>query len=99
MKKKLSLLMVALIAVAAFAVQQARRTGSESSYTIVFKEWVGHTDGDNTSQVSSLEDLIADGADYVESFTKSNVYQAREGRGIKLGTSSKTGSLTLKHSN
>ena len=96
MKKKLSLLMVALIAVAAFAVQQARRTGSESSYTIVFKEWVGHTDGDNTSQVSSLEDLIADGADYVESFTKSNVYQAREGRGIKLGTSSKTGYLTLK---
>ena len=91
--------MVALLAIAAFAttmsLAKAKRTATEKSYTITFKEWAGHTDGDNTSQVSTLGDLIAEGADYVESFTKSNVYQAREGRGIKLGTGSKTGSLTL----
>ena len=95
MKKKLSLLMVALVAVAAFAFQQTRRTTVEKSYTITFHEWTGHTDGDNSSQVTDIASLIAEGADYVESFEKSNVYQAREGRGIKLGTGSKTGSLKL----
>ena len=103
MRKKLTLMFVALLAVAAFAATQAlnrtaKRAGTEKSYTIVFHEWTAATEtqtGDNSSQVASLEDLIAEGADYVSSFEKSNVYQARVGRGIKLGTSSKTGSLTL----
>ena len=103
MKKKLSFLMVALVALAAFAttmsLTKAKRTATEKSYTITFKEWVGHTDGDNNAQVATLEDLIAEGADYVESFESANVYQAREGRGIKFGTSSKTGSLSLKLKN
>ncbi len=65
------------------------------SYTITFKEGTG-TSSDGSTKVTSVADIIADGASYVsEVATATNVYNARVGRGIKLGTSSKAGELTL----
>ena len=64
------------------------------SYTITFKET--GTDSDNSTKRTSIEDIISDGASYVSSITDvSNVYNARTGRGIKLGTSKASGALTL----
>lgn len=65
------------------------------SYTITFKEGSG-TSSDGSTKVTSVADIIADGASYVsEVATATNVYNARVGRGIKLGASSKAGELTL----
>ena len=95
MKKKLSLLMVALVAVAAFAVQGIKRAGTETSYTITFKDNGGT--GDSSTKQSTKDGIISEGAEYVSEIeTAENIYQARAERGIKLGTSSKTGTLVLK---
>lgn len=65
------------------------------SYTITFKEGTG-TSSDSGTKVSTVADIIATGAEYVSEIALAdNVYNARVGRGIKLGTSSKAGSLTL----
>ena len=64
------------------------------SYTITFKEGTGDS-SDSSTKVSTVEDIISDGASYVSAVTADNVYNARVGRGIKLGTSTKPGSLTL----
>lgn len=63
------------------------------SYTITFKEGSGSSD--SSTKVSTVADIISDGAANVSAVTASNVYNARAGRGIKLGTSSNPGSLTL----
>ena len=66
----------------------------ESSYTITFKD--SGTSNDASAKKTTISDIIASGADYVSAIpTATNVYQARIGRGIKLGASSKAGSLTL----
>ena len=66
----------------------------ESSYTITFKD--SGTSSDASAKKTTISDIIASGADYVSAIpTSTNVYQARIGRGIKLGASSKAGSLTL----
>ena len=99
MKKKLSLLMVALMAIAAFAVQHvvqqvAKRAPSEQSFTITFKDT--GTTSDNSTKRSAIADIIASGEEYVSEITTAdNVYNARSGRGLKLGTSSKTGTLVM----
>ena len=68
---------------------------AEKSYTITFKEGTGTT-GDSGTKITTIADIISEGASYVSSITDaSNVYQARTGRGIKLGTSKANGSLTL----
>lgn len=92
MKKKLlrySLLMLMML------VGGVSSAWADDSYTITFKEWVGHTDGDNNTKSETIDDIISSGADYVSAVEPTNVYQAREGRGMKLGTSSKTGSLVM----
>ena len=65
------------------------------SYTITFKEGNG-TDSDSGTKVTSVADIIASGDSYVSAVaTATNVYNARVGRGIKLGTSKAAGELTL----
>ena len=67
---------------------------AQDSFTITFKDSGGT--GDSSTKQTTIAGIITDGADYVSSLSGvSNVYQAREGRGIKLGTSKATGSLTL----
>ena len=63
------------------------------SYTITFKD--SGSGSDSSTKRTTIEDIISDGASYVSAVTADNVYNARTGRGIKLGTSSKTGTLTL----
>ena len=93
MKKKLlrySLLMLMML------VGGASSVWADDSYTITFNEWTGHTDGDSSQKIETISDIINTGASYVSAITTaSNVYLAREGRGIKLGTSSKTGTLVM----
>jgi hypothetical protein len=68
---------------------------AELSYTITFKEW-SQTNKDNSNKVTAIADIIASGAEYVAAIpTATNIYNARVGRGIKFGTSSKTGELVL----
>lgn len=67
----------------------------EVTQVITFKEGTGTT-SDGSTKVTTIADIIAEGADYVSDITNAtNVYNARVGRGIKLGTGSKSGSLTL----
>ena len=67
---------------------------TEKSYTITFKDT--GTNSDSSTKITTISDIISDGATYVSSISDpTNVYNARSGRGIKLGTSSKAGSLTL----
>ncbi len=92
MKKKLSLLMVALVAVAAFA---GLRRAAEPAVEITFQST--GTGSDSSNKISSIGDIVATGADFVEDITTAtNVYNGREGRGVKLGTSKAIGELTLK---
>ena len=74
--------------------KEEEQQGEETSYTITFKDT--GTDSDSSTKVSTIEKIIADGADYVTAIpVADNIYNARSGRGIKFGTSSKTGTLEL----
>ncbi len=64
------------------------------SYTITFKEGTGET-SDGSAKQTTIEGIISDGAQYVSEVAATEVYNARIGRGIKLGTGKKTGSLVL----
>lgn len=64
--------------------------------TILFKDNGGEGDSSSSLKEPAIEDVIAEGAELVASLTDvSNVYLARAGRGLKLGTSSKAGTITL----
>ena len=92
MKKQLLRTMLLLFALVAGS---SSVWGAEKSYTITFKET--GTSSDASAKKTTIEDIISDGASYVKSITSpTNVYQARTGRGIKLGTSKASGSLTLE---
>lgn len=69
------------------------------SYTIVFNDVAGLTGSDQNSAVTAIGDIIKSGAEYVSAVVAVKVYRAREGYGIKLGTGSATGSLTLTLAN
>ncbi len=64
------------------------------SFTLTFQD-SGKSSDDNTKQ-ETVNGIIDEGKGYVASVKASNVYQARQGNGIKLGTSSKTGELVIK---
>ena len=66
---------------------------NEGSFTITFKD--NGTGSDGTVARTEIEDLVADGADYLESIEASKVFNAKKDMGIKLGTSSVNGSITL----
>ena len=89
MKKKLFsiLALMCLIVTGAWA----------ESFTITFKSGTGASDG--SAAKTSIEDIIADGATYVSELNATKVFQGKEGYGIKLGTGSATGSLTLTLAN
>ena len=71
---------------------------AEVTQTIAFKE--GNGTSDSSTKVTTAEAIIADGSDFVSAITTAdNVYNARQGRGIKLGTSSKTGTLAFTLAN
>ena len=64
------------------------------SYTITFNDT--GTESDSSTKITSISDIINEGASYVSTITNtSNVYKGRSGRGLKLGTGSAQGSLTL----
>ena len=89
MKKRFLLLAMALFTLVGGAF------AAELSYTITFKEW-SQTGKDNSQKVTAIADIIASGAEYVSAIpTATNIYNARVGRGIKFGTTSKTGELVL----
>ena len=74
--------------------KEEEQQGEETSYTITFKDT--GTDSDSSTKVSTIEKIIADGADFVTAIpVADNIYNARSGRGLKFGTSSKTGTLEL----
>ncbi|MBE6323668.1 MAG: hypothetical protein E7074_01685 [Bacteroidales bacterium] len=65
---------------------------------IAFKDNITANSSDNSSRVEAITDVIKVGAEYVSAFASNdpkNVYNARNGYGLKLGTSSKTGSFTI----
>ena len=81
---------------------QAPATISDNAIYISFKDVPGKEGGDNSNRVTTIGDIILAGADYVDSISiidPSNVYNAREGLGVKLGTGSKTGGFTLHLAN
>ncbi|MBQ8101064.1 MAG: Ig-like domain-containing protein, partial [Paludibacteraceae bacterium] len=66
----------------------------DNKFTITFKDSGGESD--TSTKRTTIDDIISSGADWVESLSDiTNVYQARAGYGLKLGASSKIGSLTL----
>ena len=66
---------------------------NEDSFTITFQD--NGTGSDGSSAKTEIKDLVAEGADYLESIEANKVYNARKDRGIKLGTSTVNGSITL----
>lgn len=68
------------------------------SYTISFKEGTGTT-SDGSNKQTTVEGIISEGASYVSAVAATEVYNARVGRGIKLGSSKNPGSLTLTLAN
>mgnify|MGYP002623132214 CR=1 FL=1 len=70
---------------------------AEKSYTITFKD--NGTDSDSSTKQTTIAGIIAEGADYVSAIEATNVYQGRSERGAKLGSSSKSGSLTMTLAN
>ena len=87
-------LLKTLLLLCALIVGSTCAWADESSYTITFKD--SGTSSDASAKKTDISDIIASGADYVSAIpTATNVYQARSGRGIKLGTSKANGSLTL----
>ena len=66
---------------------------TEGSFTITFKET--GTTSDGSAQQTEIANIIQSGEEYVSAVTADRVYNARTGRGIKLGASAYTGSLEL----
>lgn len=89
MKKKLFsiLALMCLIVTGAWA----------ESFTITFKSASGTSD--SSTKVYTVDAIVEDGATYVSSVTADNIYNAKSGYGLKFGTSSKIGTLTLTLAN
>ena len=61
---------------------------------IIFKD--SGSDSDSGTKITSIADIISEGNNYVSSIpTADNVYNGRTGRGLKLGSSSKSATLKL----
>ena len=67
---------------------------TETSYTIKFKD--SGNDSDNSTKRTTIAEIISEGADYVSAINNpTNVYNARIGRGLKLGTSKANGEFAI----
>lgn len=60
-------------------------------YTVTFKET--GTTSDSGERQTTIEGLVETGGSIFSEVTADNAFQGRTGRGVKLGTSSKTGSM------
>lgn len=68
--------------------------GMSADKVIVFNEGTGTSD--NSVKITTMKEIVKSGSENLTSITDAkNVYLARKGRGLKLGTSSKPGSMTL----
>ena len=67
----------------------------EGALYIAFKDIIGLEGSDDGDAKTALNDIVKTGADLVSEVTASKVYMAREGCGVKLGSSKAAGSLTL----
>lgn len=75
------------------AVMFAGSLAFAGSYTITFKDSGGTSD--SSTKQTTVAGIVATNADSISAVTVNNVYQARQGRGIKLGTSKVAGELVL----
>lgn len=76
---------------------QAPAAISDNAIYISFKDIEGKEGSDSGTAVTSIADIIKAGADYIDTIpTASKIYNARQGCGIKFGTSSVKGELTLR---
>lgn len=76
---------------------QAPAAISDNAIYIAFKDIEGKEGSDSGTAVTSIADIIKAGADYIDTIpTASKIYNARQGCGIKFGTSSVKGELTLR---
>lgn len=64
-------------------------------FEIVFNDSTGLTGSDSGDRETTVAGVIKQGAEYVTAVTTDNVFRARENCGVKLGTGSKTGSLSM----
>ena len=72
----------------------------ENALYISFADVPGKEGGDNGTAVTSIADIIESGADLISAIPlASKIYNAREGCGVKFGTSSAKGELTLTLAN
>ena len=63
-------------------------------FKVTFKECT-ETDSDSGTKETTIEGLVAEGGSIFSAVEATNAYQGRVGRGVKLGTSSKTGSMVF----
>ena len=62
--------------------------------SIVFKD--SGSDSDNSTKRTTITEIVAEGSEFVSAIpTATNVYNGRQGRGLKLGTSKANSALTL----
>ena len=65
----------------------------QNNYVVEFNSTDG---GDGTSEITSLSDIVASGADYITSISDaSKVYKGKQGFGVKLGSSKAVGTFTM----
>lgn len=86
LKRSMAMIMLSCMSVMVFAAE---------SYTIEFNDVPGLTGSDQSQAATTIADIIKSGAEYVSGLNATSVYRAREGYGVKFGTGSKAGSLTL----
>lgn len=64
-------------------------------YTITFKSTTG---SDGSTAQTEINNVVSDGSSYLSTISCTKVYNGKSGYGIKLGTSSATGNITLNFS-
>ncbi|MCM1034622.1 MAG: discoidin domain-containing protein [Paludibacter sp.] len=70
-------------------------TPEVESYTIIFNDIEGTTGSDSSTKETTVDGIVESGAEYISAVSAENIYRAREGYGIKFGSSKAIGSLTL----
>ena len=101
MKKKkrrlLSILLSLAMMLGMLSGMSLTAAAQATSINITFKSSGSSSDG--TSARDSIDYIIESGAAYVSSLSASKVFNGKDGCGIKLGSTSQAGSLTLNLSN
>ena len=68
-------------------------TAFADEFKVTFKEAGGSSD--SSTKQTTIDGLVAEGGSIFSAVEADNVYQAREGRGVKLGSGSKPGSMVF----